>query len=392
MKDGRVPHWVLRLGVVAAVVIAIVLAGFRIRAMVLSQPYPPGSDAASYVLAATALREGENPYAEATWATLMPQLPYPVLPYLYPPLLAVLTMPLTGLPAEAATQVFVLVAFISAIVFCILLRRWLGWITALVMVFLFLPTWATIYFGQIGFVIAALSLLALWAIEVDKPITLSVALFLGALLKITPGAGILLLLQRRYWKPLLAGLAVAALVVILTLQFVTIQQWVEGSTIALRVPWRAWWLASWTGMLTFYLTPPYGEALSAILGLTALAYTLLRLRKLPAALALSALLLLPLLFARITWGHHAVTALPVLAVLWKRSPGNRLLAAFAWVLITLLDFRGLAPALSLCWAACVWPEHTGYLDRFHQRLGAFWARLDGTQAVTESPAASSRHG
>jgi hypothetical protein len=89
--------------------------------------------------------------------------------------------------------------------------------------------------------------------------------------KITPGAGILLLLQRRYWKALLAGMAAAALVVVPTLRLVTIQQWVEGSTIALRVPWRAWWLASWTGMLTYRLTPPYGEALKRY-QLTALAY------------------------------------------------------------------------------------------------------------------------
>jgi hypothetical protein len=61
-------------------------------------------------------------------------------------------MPLTA-TRWAATQV-VLLALISALVFCILLQRWPGWVTALVMVFLFLPTWATIYFGQIGFVIA----------------------------------------------------------------------------------------------------------------------------------------------------------------------------------------------------------------------------------------------
>ena len=371
-----------RLGVGAAIVFAVLLAVVRIRAMVLSQPYPPGSDAASYVLAAKALQAGSNPYDEATWAKLAPQLPYPALPYLYPPLLAVMAMPLTVLPAAAATQVFVLLALMSATVFCVLLRRWLGWVTALAMVFLFLPTWATIYFGQIGFVLAILALLAIRAIEADKPTTLGVSLFLGTLLKVTPGAGILLLLQRRYRRALLAGVAVSALVVLLTLPFAGIQQWMEGSVIALRVPWRAWWLASWTGMLTYLLAPPYGEVLSAILGLTALAYTLRRLGKLPAVLALSALLLLPLLFARISWGHHSVTALPVLAVLWRRSPGNRLLAIAAWVLITLLDFRGAAPALTLCWAACVWPEHTGFLERIHQRLVAAWVRLGGTRAGT----------
>ena len=48
----------------------------------------------------------------------------------------------------------------------------------------------------------------------------------------------------------------------------------------------------------------------------------MRLGKLPPALGLSALLLLPILFARTTWGHHSVTALPVLAILWHAIAGQ----------------------------------------------------------------------
>jgi alpha-1,2-mannosyltransferase len=310
-------------------------------------------------------------------ADLTPAGPYPTLPYLYPPLLAILVMPLTYIPIEAGALVLVALVVVEAAVLCLMLRRWIGWGPASVMVFLFLQTWVTVYFGQIGFVIAILLFAALQAIEQDRSIRLGVALSLGTLLKITPAAGLLLLLQRKYQWALIAAAATLLGVLLVFLPLAGVQRWIEGSIMALRVYWHVWWLASWTGILTYYIAPPYGETLSAILGLTALAYTLRRARQLPPQLALSALLLLPLLFARTTWGHHSVTALPILAVLWRRSPGNRLLAAAAWLLMALFDFRGVAPALTLCWAACVWPEHTGFLERWHARLSTLWDGVIG---------------
>ncbi len=141
---------------------------------------------------------------------------------------------------------------------------------------------------------------------------------------------------------------------------------------AVRLHWHVWWLASWTGLLAYYVPPPYGDGVSAILGLTAVAYTLLRLGRLPPALGLSALLLLPIMFARTTWSHHTVAALPVLAILWQRSAGNRLLVTLSWLLMAAFDFRGVPPAITLCWVACVWPASTRWLDAAAARLRDWW--------------------
>ena len=300
---------------------------------------------------------------------------FPRLPYLYPPLLAVLSIPLTYLPLQTGAAMFMVLAVIEACLLCWALSRWIGWPWALAMVLLYMQTWVTVYFGQIGFVIALLQFWALSAIQNEKPGLMGVSLALGSLLKITPGVGFLMIARGGYRKAVLAGLATAILVVALTWPYAGLGSWVEGSLRALRLQWNVWWLASWTGILTYYLPSPYGLGVSAILGLTALAYTLMRLGKLPPVLGLSALLLLPIMFARTTWSHHSVAALPVLAILWQRSPGNRLLVIFAWLLMAAFDFRGVPPAITLCWVACVWPENMQFLERAADGLRARWTGL-----------------
>ena len=291
---------------------------------------PMGYDSSSYILAATALREGLNPYDAVVWGHLAGGVQYPASEYLYPPLLAVLAIPVSYLPMMFATRLFALLVLIGFLVFALLLGRWLDLRLAMGMVFLFPLTWENIYFGQINFLIAILLLLAIQAVEAGRPITLGVSLFLGALLKITPVVSILVLLRRGYWAALLAGLVSAAVVIMLTLPKAGLHLWIQGSYAALTAGPHIWWLGSWTGQLTYWLRTPYGEILSLVLGSTALAVTLYRSNRIPSNLALSATILLPLLFARITWSHHAVMALPVLGVLWRRSPGNRLLAVVSW--------------------------------------------------------------
>lgn len=345
----------------------------QIRGMLAVQSSALGTDAVAYLTAARAFRDGQNPYQQPFQTEMQPGEIYLRLPYLYPPLLAVLCIPLTYVPLQTAIGILVWLALFGACLLCWALSRWIGWSVALAMVFLYLQTWVTVYFGQIGFVIGLLQFWALSAIQSGRSGVMGIALSLGALLKITPAVGFLVLWRRGYWHALLAGLATAVVVVALTWPYAGLDRWLEGSIMALRFQWRVWWLASWTGILTYYLRPPYGEGLSAILGITALAYTLLRLRKLPPALGLSALLLLPILFARTTWSHHSVTALPVLAILWQRSAGNKLLVTFSWLLMAAFDFRGVPPAITLCWVACVWPEHMQFLDVVAGRMRAWWS-------------------
>lgn len=363
-----------------AVAIATVVVFFQIRGMLEVQSSPAGTDAAAYLSAAAALRDGQNPYTQAFQTEILPGERYPRLPYLYPPLLAMISIPLTALPLEVGASLFILLAVIEAGLLTWALSHWVGWPVALVMVFLYLQTWVTVYFAQIGFLIALLQFAALWAIQNERPGLMGAALAVGALFKITPALGLLIVLRRGYRKALLAAAATAALALVLSLPFASPATWAQGTLMALRLQWNVYWLASWTGLLTYYLPSPYGWGLSAILGLTALAYTLMRLGKLPPVLGLSALLLLPILFARTTWGHHSVTALPVLAILWMRSPGNRLLAGFCWLVMAIFDFRGVPPAITLCWAACVWPEHMSFLDAAARRLQDWWTGLQRSWA------------
>jgi hypothetical protein len=50
-------------------------------------------------------------------------------------------------------------------------------------------------------------------------------------------------------------------------------------------------------------------------------------------------------------------ALPALAVLWQIGGRARLIASGTWLLITLAGGLALPVGLTLCWAACCWPEY-----------------------------------
>lgn len=358
-----------------AMALAIIAVILQIGVMVEAQAAPPGTDAAAYIVAATRLRHGQNPYDQTLQMEVLPGGVFPRLPYLYPPLLAVLCIPLTYFPLQASVHLFVVLAVLEAALLAWALSRWIHWPAALAMVFLYIQTWFTVYFGQIGFVIALLQFAALWGIQNRRNGLMGMALALGALLKITPGVGLLMLSQRRHRNALPGVIAAVLLALAVTLPYAGLDRWLQGGLMSLRVQWNVSWLASWTGMLTLHLPSPYGWGLSLILGTTALAYTMMRLAKLPPVLGLSALLLLPLMFARTTWPHHTVTALPVLAVLWQRSPGNRLLSISAWLLMAVFDYQGVPPAITLCWVACVWPGSVRYLDVAALRLQSWWTRL-----------------
>ncbi len=184
---------ITRIGVTLAIIVLL----FQIRDMLEVQPTPPGSDAAAYLKAAIALRDGQNPYDQPIQTEVRPGETFPSLPYLYPPLLAILSIPLTYLPLQTGTFVYMLLALIEAAALSWALSRWIGWPVALAMIFLYLQTWITVYFGQIGFILGLLQFWALSAIQNGQAGALGVALSLGGLLKITPGIGFLILWRGR---------------------------------------------------------------------------------------------------------------------------------------------------------------------------------------------------
>jgi hypothetical protein len=316
--------------------------------------WPPGYDARSYIAAAQAFQQGYSPYDDATWQII--KIPVSASKYLYPPLLAVLLMPLTSLSIIPATYVCIGLSALSAMWLIFLLRPLLGWRVALIGVLLFPPTWHTIYLGQINLLIACLFVIAIQSYRQRQENRLGAALALGTILKITPILAYFVLFLRGYRRSLAAWLAVVGRSVVVTLPFASIQTWLAGGSAALSQRWFNPEFRSWTGMLAYWW-PGYGEALGLILSVSLLVITLLRARKLPLGLALAAAIILPLLVARIIWDHHAVMALPALVLMWQAGADKRLIAAAAWLLIGLLGGITMPLLLTLCWLVCCWPEH-----------------------------------
>ncbi|MFV2045527.1 MAG: glycosyltransferase family 87 protein, partial [Anaerolineales bacterium] len=144
----------------------LVIVILRIVDLTLQNEFPLGYDARSYVVAARAIREGFSPYDEVHRVEFAPDVVFSK--YLYPPVLAVLLVPLSAYPILSVTYGLVFLAFLSAVVFAVLLSRSTGWKLALLAVFLFPPTWHTIYLGQVNLAVAALMLLALYDVDSDR--------------------------------------------------------------------------------------------------------------------------------------------------------------------------------------------------------------------------------
>ncbi|HVN14177.1 MAG TPA: glycosyltransferase family 87 protein [Anaerolineales bacterium] len=326
----------------------------RIYGFLFQNPYPPGYDARSYIAAATALRYGLDPY-DGSSTSLEKIANYSFSQYLYPPFLAVLLIPLSLLPIISASYFCVALAFLSAIFFFILLRQTLGWKTAFLAVFIFPPTWQTIYLGQVNFFVAALLLLSIYAIQSNHEVKLGTYLFLGILLKITPLVSTMVLFLQGYKRSIIAGLITVLIIVLVMLPVTSLNLWIKGSFHAILVLAHTPYFASWTGLLTYYF-PRYGDIVSWILSGVIILYTALRIKKISAVMALSATIIVPLLIARIIWEHHSVMALPALAILTKQSQGSRILAIFSWLMIAAFGWKLMPWVLTLCWIVCCWPN------------------------------------
>ncbi len=325
----------------------------RIGSLTIHNEFSLGYDARSYYAAATALRLGYSPYNETQWQ----QIPIDVVysKYLYTPLLAFLLIPLSYFPILPATYVCVFLSAVSAALFVLLMKRSVGWKLGLFAVFAFPPTWHTLYLGQINFVIACLLLLAIYNIQSNQQYRLGINLAFATLLKITPLFSTGMMFIRGYKRSILSWLMSISIIVLVTLPFVSISTWLESSYYAISQVWTFPNMLSWTGFFVHHI-PRYGGILSLILSAVLLIYTLMRIRKIPPVLVLSAAILLPLLIVRIVWEHHAVMALPALLILWNHSSSSRLVAGISWLAIALFGGIAMPIALTLCWVVSCWPE------------------------------------
>ncbi len=320
--------------------------------------WPLGFDARSYFAAAQAIID-HRPLIDLSQPELLgwgsaDDTP----PYLYPPLLAFLLTPLTLLPPIIATAVWLGIVLITSLLLIPLLRPFLGWRTAIVAVLLFLPTWKSIGMGQINALIAVLYTFALLSMQRREIVRAGIWLMIGVLFKLVPAVGLLVLAARRSWRSLIVAALVGGVMFALSLPFVSIAAWRDGVLAAVILPWRLRSMLSWPGQAGYWLGD-LGVMLGYAITATLLVITLLRAPKIPPLLALSAAIILPLLIARVTWDHHALMALPALAVLWHWSTRGRMLAGSTWLLLTTINDITMPVMLTLCWIACCWPHLLG---------------------------------
>jgi hypothetical protein len=352
------PNQRSRLYVIAAAGLLILCAA-RI-GLVLSSAagvLPLGGDANAYLAAARAILHGEAPIGQ-NGARFLPEAPVGIPPYFYPPLLALALVPLASLPYPAALYLWLALVLASTVLLAFVLRPLVGWPLALAGVLFFLPTWESLWLGQVNALIAVLVGLMLRLSEREQDWPVGVALALGALLKVTPLlAGLVLLAQRR-WRSIGAALLTTLGVVILSLPLVPLDTWYRGAIYALRSDeWSPLFL-SWTAILRGQpgLIGTFGPPALII---AMLALTAWRSRAISLRFGLAAASLLALLLPTIIWHYTAILALPALALLWRHSPRARLIALATWALISLVGGICQPLMLTLCWCACCWPQLLG---------------------------------
>lgn len=318
---------------------------------------PLGGDARAYFAAARAIMSGQSPVG-ANGAQFLPEAGESIPDYLYPPFLALALVPLASLPYPAALYIWLALATAMTLLLVYALHRRVGWKVALIGVLFFLPTWESLWLGQINALIAVLLAVALSKLDQRQEGQLGVALALGTLLKVTPVLGVLMLAMHRRWRSIGFVVMTLASIVVLSLPLVPFEIWYSGSLYALRSTETNAYLLSWTAILRSQPAPISVIGPPAVtVGM--LAITVLRSPFVSLRLSLTAAFILPLLISGIIWHYTAILALPALAVLWQYNLRARLLALTTWTTISLIGGLWQPTLLTLCWCVCCWPQLLG---------------------------------
>jgi Glycosyltransferase family 87 len=356
LAQGVSRFQLLRLSAVAGL---LLVCGLQIILVIryAAEVLPLGGDARSYIAAARAVLHGQAPIGGNVTGFLPevgPDIPF----YFYPPFLALVLVPLGVLPYSTALTIWLVVVLAATLALIPLLRPLVGWAAASIGVLFFLPTWQSLWLGQVNALIAVTLTLALLACLRGQQARAGLSLAIGALLKITPAVALLVLARRRYWRAIVAAGAATVAVVALSLPFVSLSAWYGGSLYALTNTWTSPLLLSWTAILR---RQPGLAATAGPLVLSALmlAVTLIRSRSGAPLLSLAAAYILPLLISGIVWQYQALVGLPALAVLWRYSARGRTIAFATWLAITLLGGIWQPVTLTLCWMVCCWPQLLG---------------------------------
>jgi hypothetical protein len=188
-----------------------------------------GIDFKAYYIAADMLRSGQDFYDVQQQAQEVEArgLPPNESFYIYPPLLAILFVPLTALPLQQAAQVwFFLNMALYGLALVIISRELdLGRHTRmspllLVLAFLFPPALFTLYKGQVNMVILLLLAVTLWLYLREHQALAGISIGVASMIKVIP----ILLLPYFLWRRryLLCLTAVATIVVIALLGLIVV--------------------------------------------------------------------------------------------------------------------------------------------------------------------------
>ena len=164
-----------------------------------------GIDFKAYYIAAEMLRSGKDFYDVRQQAEEVQArgLPLNESYYIYPPLLAMVFVPLTALPMQQAAQVWFFLNMALYGLSLVIVSRTLDlgrrsdvlpllWILA----FLFPPALFTLYKGQVNIVILLLLAVTYWLCSRDRQVLAGLALGVATMVKIIP----VLLLPYAFWR------------------------------------------------------------------------------------------------------------------------------------------------------------------------------------------------
>lgn len=326
----------------ASALVAVAVAALAALACAMIGPVVP-IDLAVYLRAAQDVVAGRDPYVTPDGA----------LPYLYPPLAAVLFVPLAALPGPVAAALMTAASVVALGRICLLASRAAGrpltW-PVVALAALSEPVFATLAFGQVNLVVVWLTLEGYLCRSGRRG---GVLIGLAIALKLTPAIFLVPLLLRRRWDAvgaLLAAVATGMSVGALAAPAASGRYWsgvfADGSRVGLgyltnqSFTGAAWRLAGSGG------APAVTGVLCAATAF-GLVTALLRHQADPLRDAVCTGLA-GLLISPISWTHHWVWAIPL--VLWTAGRGGRwrpLTLAWIVALASWPDWVGGAVAL-LC--------------------------------------------
>jgi len=372
-----------------------------------------------YYLAASAFRSEMDVYDMhhfEHWQPLADALNVPAFapPYRYPPLLAVLIMPLLALPPRVAGFVWTIANTIAVMGAVAVLaeilpggRKRLPWMWLIAV--LFVPVLSTLYSGQVNALVLLSIALALWASQRNRPTEAGLALSLGIMLKLMPLTLVVYFLWRRQWRVVIGAIAGLAILALLCIPFVGWDaMWSYGQHMALKAdphqfevkPQNQALVGFFSRILTSYSwgtpwadNPPLAWALGRGLGLILLGATfLLCWPGRPVGRLLmeetSLVIIATLLFPSICWYHYLMLLLiPLFTLLWNNAdhPRRRALVWVAVGCLLAIDLYGVlwivflkhvlllslaTYATLVLWAALAWVVFREDRTFFAQSRGA----------------------